>query len=119
MSNLNSPNTENLDIENLNICDLISQLESIGSEKDKNEFLKNYSDLKNKIISVDKILSQSNTEDITNMTIPQLFELLDKYNHKIENPNFLNIQDLNIISNLVKLLEEKISQEKINLVEIK
>ena len=108
-----------IDIDNLSICDFISELDNIGSEKDKTEFVKNYSQLKDKIANVDSILGKDNTIEFKDKNVTELFELLDQYNGKINNPIAISIEDLNIISNLIKLIEDKIEQEKLNIIEIK
>jgi len=111
-------NTTNSHINNLGICDFISQLENIGSEKDKTEFIKNYSEIKDKISNIDDILGKENVIELKDKNITELFELLNKFDNKINNPNTMSIGDLNTIGNLIKLLEEKINQE-INILEIK
>ena len=112
-------NTSNYDNYNLSICDFISELENIGSEKDKSEFIKNYSQLKDKITDIDNILGKENIIELKDKNITELFELLNQYNGKINNPSAISIGDFNIISNLIKLIEDKIEQEKINIIEIK
>jgi hypothetical protein len=57
MSNLNLVNDEEI-----NIIDLISRLDILSKEKNKEDFIKNYAELKEQIEKTDNILDNNDDE---------------------------------------------------------
>ena len=83
---LNNKNIDivSMDIENNTSClySISKELEVLGSEKEKDEFIKNYGRLKEEIENTDKILSDAkDTENLEekylNLTIGELFNLIE------------------------------------------
>lgn len=114
-------NTNSINIEQLSLIELTSNINTIGCEKNKNEFLKNYSYYKETISNIDKILYENDEFEkyYSNQNIDELFIILEKYQDKILNPENINVIDLKSISLLVKIIENKIENEKLNIIEFK
>lgn len=98
--------------------DTINIINNLSNESDKKEFDKNFFDSKEKIKIVDNILDKSPEID-ENLSIDLLFEMLQEYNEYIENDKSINIIDFKKIKDIVELIEKKMSESKINIIEIK
>jgi membrane protease subunit (stomatin/prohibitin family) len=112
----------------INIKKLLNQLESIGNEKEKEEFIKNYSRIKEEIKITDSILNGeiSNMSDNTNIdmfeskTIDELLELLEQSENKIFNSNDeLTVNELKSLNDMCMVLENKLNTHTMNIIEIK
>jgi hypothetical protein len=112
----------------INIKKLLNQLESIGNEKEKEEFIKNYSRIKEEIKITDSILNGeiSNMSDNTNIdmfeskTIDELLELLEQSENKIFNSNDeLTVNELKSLNDMCIILENKLNTHTMNIIEIK
>ena len=135
-------------IENeIDIHKLIDDLQNIGDEKNKEDFIKNYSKIKEQIKIVDNMLfnngennkynesneseeteeseeSDKNNESIKNdnlksKTINELLSVLEYNEDKIFNYSNLNIGELKSLMEICDILEKKINDETINIIEIK
>ena len=119
---MNNTNTNtNIDIKNLSIIELITNINTIGCEKNKSEFIQNYSYYKEVINIIDNILIENNDNknDYDNKNINELFEILETYHDKISCPENINPIDLQKMMLLVKIIEYKLENDKINITEIK
>lgn len=107
--------------EEINIIDLISQLDNLGKEKDKNDFIKNYTVLKDKIEKTDNILDQNdeneNTYNLYN--IQELFDILESNSEFVSNPEKLDVSKLKMLLKISKILEDKLGTETMNIIESK
>ncbi len=117
----NSKNiSEEMTSEEINFDHLINKINQLGKENDKNDFIKNYNDVKTKISIVDNILeSKSNLDQ--DLSIDKLFEMLEQYNGlMVKTPDCvdLDIVQFKKVKDIIELIEKKISN-KINIVEIK
>ena len=146
-------NTNNLDngihISNetkteINIYKFIDDLQNIGDEKNKEEFIKNYSKIKEQIKIVDNVLfnigennkcneseeseeSEENEESEKNdkndklksKTINELLSELEYNEDKIFNSSNLSIGELKSLMEICNMLEKKINDETMNIIEIK
>lgn len=129
----NSTNlTDNIEVlngMNINIYKLIDDLENIGNEKVKEEFIKNYSKIKEQIKIVDSILfnndANTNNDDNDNNNyesnnINDLLSILESNEDKIFNSSSnLNICELKSLIQICNMLEKKINDETMNIIEIK
>lgn len=115
-----------MDIEN-NISSLYSiskELEVLGSEKEKDEFIKNYGRLKEEIENTDKILSDAkDTEHLeakySNLTIGELFNLIEINSEYLKNPEKLQTYKFKQLLIITKILENKLNNETMNIIESK
>ena len=124
LDNLNLTNGNDIDIHKL-----MTELKNIGSEKGKDEFIKNYSKIKEQIKIVDTILFNNNDTDdknnknITNEfelnNINELFNILETNEDKIVGSANLNVGELKVLMKICNILEKKINDETINIIEIK
>jgi hypothetical protein len=114
---------EEINNKEININKLLNDLEKIGSEKEKDEFIKNYSRIKEEIKITDSILnSQIDPKlliDLNNNSINDLLKILESYDNKIFDSERLNISELKLLSNICNLLDEKINIDTINIIESK
>jgi recombinational DNA repair protein RecR len=106
------------------IYDLINNLEKLGNEKEKEQFIKNYAILKEQIELTDKLLNQSieidNLEQYYNsLNVKEIFEILENESENINNPEKLETTKLKKLLMMTKILEEKLNLETINLIESK
>ena len=123
-TNTNSNINTNKIVSNENkdfILSLINNLENLGSEKEKDEFIKNYAKLKEQIEKTDNILSlNDDTEpDYNSYNIQELFSILETNSQSISNPEKLETSQLRMLLIVSKILEEKINIETINIIESK
>ena len=106
------------------IVQLTKDLENLGIEKDKEEFIKNYANLKEQIEQTDKILeddlsNQDNQINYGEMNLNELFQILEDNSDLINNIEILETSKLKILSTVSKIIEEKIHNETINIINIK
>jgi len=125
MNNINSNNTNNQQIilkeEPIFISDIINDLEKIELEKNKDDFIKNYSKLKKQIEITDTILNIESTDNLNNYNtynIKELFDILESNSEYILNPENLEISKLKLLLNVSKILEEKLNNNKLDIIEI-
>lgn len=124
-------NLNSTDGININIQNLINELKNIGHEKEKEEFIKNYSKIKEQIKMVDSILFDDTKNDIYCETINtdennefktkninELLTILELNEDKIFNSTNLTVGELKSLMSICNLLENKINEETINIVEI-
>ena len=121
----------------ININKLIDDLENIGNEKNKEEFIKNYSKIKEQLKIVDTILfnthnnkndnesdnESDNNNEINNeyesKNISELLSVLETNEDKIFNSSNLNVGELKTLMKICNVLEKKINNETMNIIEIK
>ena len=94
-------NCDSIETKHIDIKKLLNDLENIGNEKDKKEFIINYSRLKEEIKIVDDILNYDNldeieakVEDYQTKSIDELFKILENNEDKIFGNEILTIQQL-------------------------
>lgn len=115
--NLNLLNNIDIDIKKL-----LSELETIGDEKQKDEFIKNYTRIKEQINIVDQILNEHNDTQIQEFEknkINELFDILEKNEYKIFDSKSLNITELKTLMVICNVLENKINNDTMNIIEFK
>lgn len=106
--------------EKIYIMDLISKLDNFGGEKDKDDFIKNYSQLKEQIEKTDFILSNNDNDvDYDKYEIQDLFNILESNAELISKPEKLDVHKLKILTKISKILEDKLSIETMNIIESK
>lgn len=115
-----------MDIENNTSClySISKELEVLGSEKEKDEFIKNYGRLKEEIENTDKILSDAkDTENLeakySNLTIGELFNLIEINSEYLKNPEKLQTYKFKQLLIITKILENKLNNETMNIIESK
>ena len=115
---MNNTNLQNS--EEINIIDLISQLDILGKEKNKDDFIKNYLVLKEQIEKTDKIL-ENNTDSsrYNSYSIQELFGILESNSELLSNPDILDVSKLKMLLDVSKILENKLEIETINIIESK
>ena len=106
------------------LYDLVLQLENLGSEKEKDEFIKNYGRLKEQIELTDLALSDSPESEkfikkYENMSVGKLFELMEKNSEFIANPKNLSIWRFKQLLIISKVLEQKLDANTLDIVETK
>jgi hypothetical protein len=132
----------NVDINSdIDIIKLINTVDNLSMEKDKDEFIKNYSKAKEQIVFVDKILNSDNyniqlndtisdnnndndndnnmTNYLNKLSLNELFEILEKNQHKISNPSKLLVSDLKTLLQVSKILEQRLTNDTMNIIELK
>jgi len=108
----------------LTLLNLVTQLENLGSEKEKDEFIKNYGNLKEQIEITDLILSDSAEateifKKYEKMNINELFNLLEKNNEFIINPKNLTSWRFKHLLIISKVLEQKLDKSTLDINEVK
>ncbi len=106
----------------INIKKLLNELENIGNEKEKEEFIKNYSRIKEEIKIVDEILNNQdsiNINELESKTINELFKLLENSENKIFDDEILTIQELKLLIDISNILEKKINDDTMSVIDIK
>lgn len=112
----------------INIHKLITDLENIGNEKEKEEFIKNYSKIKQQLSIVDNILLNENDIDCKNIQnvgyetkdINELLSILETNEDKIFNMSSnLTVGELKSLMEICNILEKKINDETMNIIENK
>ena len=116
MSNSNLQNSEEI-----YIMDLVYQLDNLGKEKDKKDFINNYEVLKEKIEKTDYILDKNDIDDdmYNSYSIQELFGILELNSELISNPEKLDILKLKMLLKISKILEDKLGTETMNIIESK
>ena len=112
----------NLIVNKIDIKKLLIELENIGSEKEKEEFIKNYSRIKEEIKITDNILNDNNIKNINEFeskTINELFQQLEQNENKIFNNDKLIIEELKSLMDICEVLEKKINDDTMSIIEIK
>lgn len=112
---MNTDNTQTIIFENV-----INKINQLGKEPDKNDFISNYNEVKNKIVIIDDILEKKSQID-ENTPIDKLFEMLEQYSSIIEKSSEhieLDIENFKKMKDIVGLIEKKLD-DKVNVVEIK
>lgn len=127
----------NIDVSNnteIDIQKLLNELEHISNEKEKDDFIKNYSRINEQIKIVDSIIykdtdtgEQTNnsetedneTEDNETEDINKLLSVLEDNEEKIFNSDNLNVFELKSLIQICDKLERKINKETMNIIEIK
>jgi len=107
---------------NIDIKKLLNDLEKNGSENEKEEFIKNYSRIKEEIKIVDNILNFNNptdTKDFETKTIDELFKILENSENKIFDNEILTIQELKSLIDVSNVLEKKINDDTMTVIDIK
>lgn len=102
----------------INLDEIINKINNLTNEQDKKVFEKNFIESKEKIKIIDTILEKK-SEISEELNIDQLFELLSEYNDYVENDKSISITDFKKIKDIVELLEKKLNESKINIIEIK
>lgn len=118
-----------LDGIEINIHKLIDDLQNIGDEKNKEEFIKNYSKIKEQINLVDTILFNNDNEydkennreidEYETNNISELLSILEINEDKIFDSSNLTIGELKYLMKICNVLEKKINDETMNIIEIK
>lgn len=111
--------SENMTVD---IKQLLTELEGIGSEKEKDEFIKNYSRIREQIKLVDSILDDNdiyNSNHFESKTINELFEMIELNENKIFDSDNLTIGELKYLISVCDILEKKINDDTMNIMEIK
>ena len=103
---------------NILINKLINDINYLGTDKNKNEFIENYSIIKDKINKTDLILDSKNNID-SNLSIQELFNIIEKNKDKILNSEELDINTLKYLSDVIEILDNKINNESIEIKENK
>ena len=130
----NNVKSKNIDIDELKVIDnnfdkididikkLLLELENIGCEKDKHDFIKNYSRLREQIKQVDSILDNNNIynhDEFVSKTIGELFQIIELYENKIFDSDDLTIGELKYLTIVCEVLEKKINDDTMSIIEIK
>lgn len=133
MIETNNDDENHVDID-IDINKLLKDLERIGCEKEKEEFVKNYSKIKDKINKIDNILNDNTNNDdnddnnnnndkknqYDNETIDELFNILeDKEDLIFDSDEILTINELKKLMDVCNILEKKINNDTMNIIEIK
>ena len=128
----------------IDIYKLIDDLQNIGDEKNKEEFIKNYSKIKEQIKVVDNVhfnigennkcneneeseeseeSEENNKNDkndkLKSKTINELLSVLEHNEDKIFNSSNLSVGELKSLMEISNILEKKINDETMNIIEIK
>lgn len=119
----------------IDIHKLIDDLQNIGDEKNKEEFIKNYSKIKEQIKIVDEVLFNNGENDendendksdendkgneFKSKTINELLSALEHNEDKIFNSSNLTVGELKSLMEICNVLEKKINDETMNIIEIK
>lgn len=106
-----------INTEKIYIMDLISKLDNLGGEKDKDDFIKNYSNLKEQIQKTDFILGNNDDQDYKSYNIQELFNILESNSELISKPEKIDVQTLKTLIQISKILEDKLELEKLNILE--
>lgn len=106
-------------MDNILIEEITDKLNNLGNEKNKDEFIKNYEIAKKDIEEIDSILEKENEFINSNLSLQELFNMLESYKELINNDHELNIFILKKILDLTEILENKLEEnEKLNITNI-
>lgn len=106
----------------IGIKKFLMDLENIGGEKEKEEFIKNYSKIREEIKIIDDILENDNIGDINDyqtQSIDTLIKLLELNENKIFGSEDMDIRELKSLANICGVLEKKINEDTLDIIEIK
>ncbi len=107
-----------MDNESTIIIDtVISKINQLGKESDKNDFITNFNEVKGTIVKIEDILDKPNNID-PETPLDKLFEMLSEYDGLLDKSD-LDIRTFKNIKNIVELIEKKLAESKVNLIEIK
>ena len=96
-------------MSNLILNDFCKNLDKIGSETNKQDFINNYKNFKQSLDEIDEILDKPSIID-KKLDMNDLLILLNDLNSK--NINYLTVHEIKYFKDLLELLEEKISNNK-------
>lgn len=120
MTDINPNQDPNINIDiDIDIIQLTNMVENLSTEKNKDEFIKNYSNVKEKIQLTDNMLESNMLGDLNKLSVNELFELLEKNQNKISNPSELMVSDLKMLLQVSKILEQRLTNDTINIIELK
>ena len=106
-------------MDNILIEEIIDKLNNLGNEKNNDEFINNYEIAKKDIEEIDSILEKENEFINSNLSLQELFNMLESYKELINNEHELNIFILKKILDLTEILENKLEEnEKLNITNI-
>jgi len=106
-------------MDNILIEEITDKLNNLGNEKNKDEFINNYEIAKKDIEEIDLILEKENEFINSNLSLQELFNMLESYKELINNEHKLNIFILKKILDLTEILENKLEEnEKLNITNI-
>lgn len=106
-------------MDKIYINDIIEKLNSVGTENNKDEFIRNFDSTKKEINEIDKFLENKNEFEDSNLNIQDLFNMLESYKDIINNENNLNIIIFKKILDLIECLEIKLEENnKLNITNI-
>ena len=114
-------NDNDNDNEDIDIKKLLYELEIIGNEKEKKEFIKNYSKIKEQIKITDDTLDENNLKNMSeyeSKTIIELFQFLEQNENKILYDEKLTLNELKSLIIISKVLDEKINNDTMSIIEI-
>ena len=98
---------ENKDINLINLTDLINDIEELIHIQDKNTFIQKYNIINEQMQIVDEHLeSVDDTATYDNLTINELFEIIEQYN----NIDTFTVGEIKSLSYIINLLEQKLNQ---------
>ena len=97
-------------MSNIILNDFCKNLDKIGCETNKKEFVNNYKNIKQNFEEIDEILDKPSIID-KKLDINDLLILLNDINSK--NINYLTVHEIKYFKDLLELLEEKISNNKL------
>ena len=103
-------------IQNINIEETIDLISNLSNEKNKDNFILNVTKAKENIKIIDSVLESDS--ELNEMPIDKLFEMLQKYNHYIENDSSIDITSFKKIKDIVEQIEKKLD-DKVNIIEHK
>ncbi len=114
-------NNDEISNENVDIKKLLIKLENISNEKEKDIFIKNYSKIKNDIKIIDDIFNDDtiNYDDLKDKSINELLKLLESFENKIFNSEPLDAYELKFLMTISNILEIKINDDTMEIIEIK
>ena len=113
---------DKMDKKDIDIKKLLLELENIGSEKEKDDFIKKYSRLREQIKIIDSILDDDNIynyEEFESKTISELFQIIELNENKIFDSDNLTIRELKYLTFVCDVLEKKINDDTMSIIEIK
>lgn len=106
-------------VELIDIYEFLTELENIGDNNEKEEFIKNYSKIMEKIKKVDKILYETSQEtQYETKNINELFNIIEANKNKILDSDNLNVNELKMFMDIGNILEKKINDSTIDISEI-
>ena len=102
----------------VNLDQTINKINNLTNETEKKLFDKNFLEVKNEIKLIEEVLDQK-PEISDDLTLDKLFEMLQEYNNYIENDMSINVIEFKKIKDIIELIEKKMSDAKVNIIEIK